>query len=187
MDGEFNWRPGAERSERQLPFGVEHLGLAHADRGKEGWLRRREIIQGPSFAVWKVGLTKEPPQPCKRSGIEQPGTASRGLRWLPSSDNLGTVIGSFGDRLAADLFDDRRSAIVRRFPPDLHRAARRKLLYLHDAADLRDLRVPPGNRLEALRGRWRGYHSIRINDQWRVVFRWREGNAYEVQVVDYHR
>ena len=97
------------------------------------------------------------------------------------------MIQSFGNRLAQDLFDDRASGAVRRFPPELRRAVRRKLLYLHDAAELRDLRVPPGNRLEALRGRWKGFHAIRINDQWRVVFQWATGNASAVQVVDYHR
>jgi toxin HigB-1 len=96
------------------------------------------------------------------------------------------VIQSFGNRLAEDLFDDRLSVAVRRFSPDLRRAARRKLLYLHDAAKLRDLRVPPGNRLEVLRGKWKGFHSIRINDQWRVVFRWQDGNAFMVHVIDYH-
>jgi proteic killer suppression protein len=96
------------------------------------------------------------------------------------------VIDSFGNRLAEDLFEDRRSKVVRSFPPELIRVARRKLLYLHDAAELKDLRVPPANRLEALRGRWRGYRSIRINDQWRIVFRWKPGNAYDVRVVDYH-
>ena len=64
--------------------------------------------------------------------------------------------------------------------------ARRKVLYLHDAAELDDLRVPPGNRLELLKGRWKGYHSIRINDQWRLVFRWEQGHAQDVTVVDYH-
>ena len=59
-------------------------------------------------------------------------------------------------------------------------------MYLHDADELRDLRVPPGNRLEALRAEWRGFHSIRINNQWRLVFRWEDGNAYEAQVIDYH-
>lgn len=96
------------------------------------------------------------------------------------------AIRSFVNQLAEDLFDDRRSRAVRAFPAELHRAARRKLLYLHDATELRDLRVPPGNRLEALQGAWRGFHSIRINDQWRVVFRWNSGDASEVQVVDYH-
>ncbi|MDH3806799.1 MAG: type II toxin-antitoxin system RelE/ParE family toxin, partial [Gammaproteobacteria bacterium] len=72
--------------------------------------------------------------------------------------------------MAEDLFDDKRTKATRAFPPELRRAARRKLLYLHDAAELRDLRVPPGNRLEGLKGNWKGFHSIRVNDQWRVVF-----------------
>jgi proteic killer suppression protein len=96
------------------------------------------------------------------------------------------VIRSFGNRLAEDVYDDRRSAAVRRLPPALYGPARRKLLYLHDADDLRDLRVPPGNRLEALRGDRRGWHSIRVNDQWRILFRWIDGHAHEVQIVDYH-
>lgn len=96
------------------------------------------------------------------------------------------MIESFANRLAEDLFDDRRSKAVLRFPPDLIRVARRKLLYLHDASDIGDLREPPGNRLEALKGALKGFHSIRINDQWRIVFRWQDGNAYEVQIIDYH-
>ena len=96
------------------------------------------------------------------------------------------MIESFGNRLAEDLFYDRRSKDTRAFPPDLLRAARRKILYLHDAADLKDLRVPPGNRLEALKGRSKGTYSIRINDQWRVVFRFERGSALDVAVVDYH-
>ena len=96
------------------------------------------------------------------------------------------MIENFGNRLAEDLFLDRPSKEFRRFPPDLKRAARRKLLYLHDAAELTDLRVPPGNRLEALKGNLSGYHSIRINDQWRIVFRWQNGNALDVRVLDYH-
>ena len=96
------------------------------------------------------------------------------------------MIESFGNALAEDLFEDRRTRATRAFPPDLRRVARRKLLYLHDAAELRDLRVPPGNRLESLRGDLAGFHSIRINDQWRVVFRWQGGNAFDAQIVDYH-
>ncbi len=96
------------------------------------------------------------------------------------------MIRGFGNRLAEDLFEDRESRAVRRFPPDLRRAARRKLLYLYDAADLRDLRVPAGNRLEALKGNRAGFHPIRINDQWRLVFRWQAGDAYDVEVTDYH-
>jgi len=96
------------------------------------------------------------------------------------------MIETFGNRLAEDLFTDRVSKAVRHFPPELRRAARRKLLYLHEAAELKDLQAPPGNRLEALKGIWRGFFSIRINEQWRIVFRWENGNAFEVQVVDYH-
>lgn len=96
------------------------------------------------------------------------------------------MIESFGNRLAEDLFSDRRTRETRSFPPALGRAARRKLLYLHDAAELGDLAVPPGNRLERLKGSRKGFHSIGINDQWRVVFRWRGGNAFDVQVIDYH-
>jgi proteic killer suppression protein len=96
------------------------------------------------------------------------------------------MIESFGNRLAEDLFFDRRSRETRAFPPELMRVARRKVLYLHDAAELNDLRMPPGNHLELLKGRWKGYHSIRINDQWRLVFRWEQGHAQDVTVVDYH-
>lgn len=96
------------------------------------------------------------------------------------------MIQTFGNALAEDLFEDRSSKATRSFPADLRRAARRKLLYLHDAADLRDLRSPPGNRLERLKGDLQGFHSIRINNQWRVVFRWSGGNAFDVQIVDYH-
>ena len=96
------------------------------------------------------------------------------------------MIESFGNRLAEDLYHDRQSRATRAFPPELRRAARRKLLYLHDAAELKDLRAPPGNRLEALRGNYQGRHSIRINEQWRIVFRWQGANALDVEVTDYH-
>lgn len=97
------------------------------------------------------------------------------------------MIRSFGNRLAEYLFEDQQTREVRSLGSALRRAARRKLLYLHDASVLHDLRVPPGNRLEALKGDRAGSYSIRINDQWRVVFRWNDGDAYDVQVVDYHR
>jgi proteic killer suppression protein len=96
------------------------------------------------------------------------------------------VIETFGNALAEDLFDDKRTRAIRAFPPDLRRIARRKLLYLHEATNLVDLRVPPGNRLERLKSDLKEFHSIRINDQWRVIFRWSGGNAYDVQIVDYH-
>jgi proteic killer suppression protein len=97
------------------------------------------------------------------------------------------MIEGFGNQLAEDLFFDRTTREVRRLPVELRRAARRKLLYLHDAASLDDLRVPPGNRLELLRGDRRGFHSVRINDRWRLVFRREDGRARDVSVEDYHR
>ena len=96
------------------------------------------------------------------------------------------MIESFGNTLANDLFNDKNSKATKAFPPELRRAARRKLQYVHEAAYLRDLKSPPGNRLEGLKGDFKGFHSIRINDQWRVVFRWSGGNAFEVQIVHYH-
>ena len=96
------------------------------------------------------------------------------------------MIESFGNRLAEDLFQNRVSKAVRQFPPELRRPARRKLQYLHEATDLKDLQAPPGNRLEALKGTLKGFYSVRINDQWRIVFRWKNGSTYDVQIIDYH-
>ncbi len=96
------------------------------------------------------------------------------------------MIESFGNRLAEDLCYDKVSRTTRKFPNELRRVARRKLLYLHDAAELKDLRVPPGNRLVPLKGNFAGYRSIRINDQWRVVFVWNSGSPEKVQILDYH-
>ena len=75
---------------------------------------------------------------------------------------------------------------ARRLPSDILRAARRKLLILNAAESLADLRTPPGNRLEKLSGDREGQHSIRINQRWRICFKWRDGDAYEVEIVDYH-
>jgi len=93
------------------------------------------------------------------------------------------MIKSFRDRETEKVFGRRFS---RRFPAGLHRVAWRKLAMLEAAERLGDLRVPPGNRLEKLSGSREGQHSIRINDQWRVCFRWHEGHAYEVEITDYH-
>lgn len=95
------------------------------------------------------------------------------------------MIISFKGQLAEDLFFDRKTGASRRFPAELREVARRKLQYLNAADGLADLRVPPGNRLEALKGDLAGCHSIRINDQWRVVFRWDQG-ARDVRIIDYH-
>jgi len=93
------------------------------------------------------------------------------------------VIKSFGDRDTERLF---AREPVRRFPAELRRAMLRKLVAVDAAEALDDLRVPPGNRLEKLRGDRAGQYSIRVNDQWRVCFAWRDSDAYDVSIVDYH-
>jgi proteic killer suppression protein len=93
------------------------------------------------------------------------------------------MIKGFRDRDAERIW---RGEGVRRFAPELQKIARRKLRMLNNARILHDLRVPPGNRLEALRGSRAGEHSIRINEQWRMCFVWRDGNALDVEIVDYH-
>jgi toxin HigB-1 len=92
------------------------------------------------------------------------------------------MIRSFCDSATARLFANED---VPRFRA-IERQARRKLLLLHTAANVNDLRSPPGNRLEALKGDRSGQHSIRINDQWRICFIWRDGGAESVEIVDYH-
>lgn len=92
------------------------------------------------------------------------------------------MIKSFRCRDTERLFDDN---LVKRFRT-IERTARRKLLMLHRAKELSDLRVPPGNRLEALKGDRAGQFSIRINDQWRICFKWEDGAALEVEITDYH-
>jgi proteic killer suppression protein len=96
------------------------------------------------------------------------------------------VIRSFADERTADLFYGHSTARSRRVPTDVMRAALRKLAQLDAAARLEDLRLPPANRLEALAGRMRGLRSIRVNDQWRIVFRWRDDGPHEVAFTDYH-
>lgn len=93
------------------------------------------------------------------------------------------VIASFADSETERLFGRNR---VRRLPADLQRRALRKLVMLNAATSLNDLRTPPGNRLEVLSGDRKGQHSIRINDQFRICFRWDGLNAHDVEVVDYH-
>jgi proteic killer suppression protein len=96
------------------------------------------------------------------------------------------MIASFGDRATEDLFHGRQTRRVRRFPPDILRVALRKLDMINTAHQLLDLRVPPGNCLEALKGNLKGFHSIGVNDQWRIVFRWFDNRAYDVKLTDYH-
>jgi proteic killer suppression protein len=92
------------------------------------------------------------------------------------------VIKTFRDKDVEALFHDNAIPRFRNF----ERVARRKLLYLNAAKRLEDLRVPPGNQLEALKGDRKGQYSIRVNDQWRVCFRWHDGAVLDVEIVDYH-
>jgi toxin HigB-1 len=92
------------------------------------------------------------------------------------------MIKSFRCKDTEALFND---VLVAQFKA-IERPARRKLLYLHRARNLQDLMQPPGNRLESLKGDRQGQHSIRINDQWRICFKWIDGDAYEIEIVDYH-
>jgi proteic killer suppression protein len=94
------------------------------------------------------------------------------------------MIRSFADRDSEALFGGH---FAKRLAHDMQRVAQRKLRLLHQAEALRDLAVPPGNRLEALRGNRAGQHSIRINNQWRIRFVWRDGGAEDVEIVDYHQ
>jgi len=93
------------------------------------------------------------------------------------------MIKSFGCKDTEKIF---QREYARKLPRDIQRIAMRKLWMIDAAPDLNSLRVPPGNRLEALSGNRLGQHSIRINDQWRICCRWRDGNAYDVEIVDYH-
>ena len=93
------------------------------------------------------------------------------------------MIRDFADKEAEKIWGGTPS---RRLPADIQTVARRKLRMLNNAATLDDLRAPPANRLEALKGDRKGQHSIRFNDQWRICFRWMDGDAHDVQIVDYH-
>jgi proteic killer suppression protein len=93
------------------------------------------------------------------------------------------MIRSFRDRKTEDVFRRER---VRELHPDVQRLTQRKLVILDAAESLQDLRVPPGNRLERLSGDRTGQYSIRVNDQWRICFRWKDGDALDVEIVDYH-
>jgi proteic killer suppression protein len=94
------------------------------------------------------------------------------------------MIKNFSDKYTEDLFNRLR---VRKIPPSILKVAYRKLLLIDAAGKIDDLRIPPGNRLEKLSGNMAGKHSIRINNQWRIVFKWKESNAYEVKIIDYHK
>jgi proteic killer suppression protein len=96
------------------------------------------------------------------------------------------MIASFGNDTTADLFHGHSTSRVRRLPQDVQKRALNKLDMLNAAHQLDDLRSPPGNRLEVLRGNLNGYHSIRVNNQWRIIFHWEGNDAHAVELIDYH-
>jgi toxin HigB-1 len=119
-------------------------------------------------------------------------TVSGGPRCAPLADLTGVpffgtllaLIRTFADKRTLALF---AGHVVKALPNQIQRRARAKLLAIDAATQLDDLRIPPRNRLEALQGDRRGQHSIRINDQWRICFEWRDGAAWNAEVVDYHK
>ena len=96
------------------------------------------------------------------------------------------MIASFADEATAAIFHGQKEKKIRGLPPEIIATAIRKLDMLNAASDLRDSLAPPGNRLEALKGDLDGRHGIRVNDQWRFVFRWVSGDAHDVEISDYH-
>jgi proteic killer suppression protein len=93
------------------------------------------------------------------------------------------MIKGFGDKESEKIWNGTRS---KKLPGEIQHIARRKLRMINNAQDINDLRIPPANRLEKLKGDMSNFHSIRINSQWRIIFEWKNNDAYEVQVIDYH-
>lgn len=96
------------------------------------------------------------------------------------------VITSFGDKATENLFHGQTSKETRKYPKDIIKATLRKLDMLNGVQDLKDLRSSPGNHLEALRGDLKGFFSVRVNNQWRIIFKWESKQAKEVKLTDYH-
>ena len=94
------------------------------------------------------------------------------------------MLRSFGSKETEKIWNGIRST---KNPPEIQKIGRRKLRMINNSIDLNDLRIPPSNRLEKLSGQKKGYYSIRINDQWRIMFKWQAGHAYEVEIIDYHK
>jgi len=93
------------------------------------------------------------------------------------------MIISFGDKDTKRIWEGER---VKRFSTEIQEIARRKLRMLNNSQDLNDLMIPPSNRLEKLKGNLKAFYSIRINNQWRIIFKWNNGNAEQVEIIDYH-
>ncbi len=94
------------------------------------------------------------------------------------------MIISFGDKNTEKIWS---GETVRKIPLEIQKIGRRKLRMIHNSQDVVDLRIPPSNRLEKLKGKLKDHHSIRINDQWRIIFIWDNNNAKQVQIIDYHK
>ena len=94
------------------------------------------------------------------------------------------MIRSFGSKETEKIWNGVRS---KKIPPEVQKVCRRKLRMINNSIDINDLRIPPSNRLEKLKGNLKDFHSIRINDQWRIIFRWEAGHANEVEIADYHK
>ena len=94
------------------------------------------------------------------------------------------MIRSFKSKETEKVWNGERSS---KLPLEVQKVGRRKLRMLNNSIDINDLRIPPANRLEKLSGNFAEFHSIRINDQWRIIFKWSEGHAFEVQIIDYHK
>lgn len=95
-----------------------------------------------------------------------------------------TMIKSFNSKETEKIWNGIRS---RKLPYEIQQTARRKLRMINNSTDIIDLKIPPANRLEKLTGQFNNYHSIRINNQWRIIFKWIEGHSYEVEIIDYHK
>jgi proteic killer suppression protein len=93
------------------------------------------------------------------------------------------MIVSFGDKTTQKIWD---GEWVKGFSTDIQQTARRKLRMLNNSFDIKDLMIPPSNRLEKLKGNRKDFYSIRVNDQWRLIFRWENSNAFNVELIDYH-
>jgi proteic killer suppression protein len=93
------------------------------------------------------------------------------------------MIVSFGDKNTEKIWDGER---IKRLPNEIQEIGRRKLRMLNNSQNLSDLQIPPSNRLEKLKGNFKDFYSIRINDQWRIIFKWNSGNASNVEIIDYH-
>jgi len=93
------------------------------------------------------------------------------------------MIKTFGDTETEKIWTGTRST---KLPTQIQHVARRKMRMINNAANINDLRIPPANRLEKLKGNLKGHHSIRINEQWRIIFKWKSTDAYELKIIDYH-